>query len=74
MTKLGLPIGLHNIRKIIKDAGYCYGKAKRVLTSSDPNYKDKLKEITRILQNLPRLGNLWVTASVTGYRRLWSLD
>jgi transposase len=52
MAKLGLSIALHNIRKIIKDAGYCYRKAKKVLTSTDPNYKEKLKEITRILQNL----------------------
>lgn len=52
MAKLGLPIGRHNIRKIIKDAGYRYRKAKKVLTSTDPNYKDKLKEITRTLQNL----------------------
>src|SRR5580700_12252052 len=29
-----------------------YGKAKKVLTSTDPNYKDKLKKITSILQNL----------------------
>jgi transposase/transposase-like protein len=52
MAKLGLPIARHNIRKIIKDAGYRYRKAKKVLTSTDPNYKDKLKEITRTLQNL----------------------
>ena len=52
MTKLGLPISRHNIRKIIKDAGYRYRKAKKVLTSTDPHYKDKLNEITRILQNL----------------------
>jgi transposase/transposase-like protein len=52
MAKRGLPIARHNIRKIIKDAGYRYRKAKKVLTSTDPNYKDKLKEITRTLQHL----------------------
>jgi len=52
MAKQGLPISQHNIRKIIKDAGYRYRKAKKVLTSTDPNYKDKLKEITRTLQHL----------------------
>lgn len=52
MAKLGLPISRHNIRKIIKIAGYCYRKAKKVLTSTDPKYKDKLKEITRTLQCL----------------------
>ena len=52
MAKRGLPVSRHNIRKIIKDAGYHYRKAKKVLTSTDPHYKDKLKEITRTLQNL----------------------
>jgi transposase-like protein/transposase len=52
MAKRELPIAQSNIRKIIKNAGYCYRKAKKVLTSNDPNYKDKLKKITSILQNL----------------------
>jgi transposase/transposase-like protein len=52
MAKRGLPIASSNIRKIIKGAGYRYRKAKKVLTSNDPNYKDKLKKITSILQNL----------------------
>ena len=52
MARRGLSIARSNIRKIIKNAGYCYRKAKKVLTSTDPNYKDKLKKITSILQNL----------------------
>jgi len=52
MAKRGLPIASSNIRKIIKEAGYRYRKARKVLTSNDPNYKDKLKKITSILQNL----------------------
>jgi transposase len=52
MAKLGLPIARANIQKIIREAGYRYRKAKKVLTSTDPKYKDKLKEITRTLQNL----------------------
>ena len=44
MAKMGLSIARSNIRKIIKNAGYRYRKAKKVLTSTDPNYKDKLKE------------------------------
>jgi hypothetical protein len=52
MAKRGLPIARTNIRKIIKGAGYRYRKAKKVLTSNDPNYKDKLRNITSILQNL----------------------
>ena len=52
MATRGLSIARSNIRKIIKNAGYCYRKAKKVLTSTDPNYKDKLRNITGILQNL----------------------
>ncbi len=52
MARRGLSIARSNIRKIIKNAGYCYRKAKKVLTSTDPNYKDKLRNITGILQNL----------------------
>ncbi len=52
MSKNGLPISRDNIRKIIKDAGYHFRKAKKVLTSTDPNYMEKLREITKILANL----------------------
>lgn len=52
MAKQGLPIARNNIRKIIKDAGYRYRKAKKVLTSNDPKYEEKLKNITHILRNL----------------------
>jgi transposase len=52
MIKRGLPIGRYCISRIIKDAGYRYRKAKRVLTSTDPDYKRKLTAITRKLANL----------------------
>ena len=52
MAKQGLPIARINIQRIIREAGYHYRKAKKVLTSTDPRYKEKLKEITRTLQNL----------------------
>jgi len=52
MRQRGLPIARNNIRRIIKDAGYRYRKARRVLTSTDPNYEEKLKAITRTLQSL----------------------
>jgi transposase len=52
MSKQGRAIARNNISKIIRDAGYRYRKAKKVLTSSDPEYGEKLKEITRILSNL----------------------
>ena len=52
MKENGFEICRHNIRKIIKDAGYRYSKARKVLTSNDPEYKNKLKIITAILSNL----------------------
>jgi transposase len=48
----GLRISICNIRKIIRNAGYRFRKAKKVLTSNDPNYRQKLQAITDILQNL----------------------
>jgi hypothetical protein len=52
MRQRGLPIARSSIRKIIKDAGYRYRKARKVLTSTDPKYEEKLEEITRTLQSL----------------------
>lgn len=52
MFQNGLPISKDNIRKIIRNAGYHFRKAKKVLTSNDPNYREKLREITEILANL----------------------
>jgi transposase len=48
----GIQIAAINIRKIIRDAGYRYRKARKVLTSNDPKYREKLQAITSILQNL----------------------
>jgi len=52
MQRKGLPIGKNYILKIIKNAGYRFRSAKKVLTSTDPEYKEKLKQITAILSNL----------------------
>ncbi|KHE92458.1 MAG: IS630 family transposase [Candidatus Scalindua rubra] len=52
MREKGLPISKHNIRTIIKNDGYQFRKAKKVLTSTDPDYQEKLQEITKILANL----------------------
>ncbi|KAI9129890.1 IS630 family transposase (plasmid) [Acaryochloris sp. CCMEE 5410] len=52
MKKKGFKVSKDNIRKIIKNAGYSYRNAKKVLTSSDPAYKEKLKAIQDILSNL----------------------
>jgi transposase len=50
MAQRGLPIARNNIRVIIKDAGFRYRKAKKILTRTDPHYlRRKLKRITRIL-------------------------
>ena len=40
------------VSKIIKDAGFRFRKAKKVLTSNDPNYRRKLEAITAILSKL----------------------
>lgn len=37
---------------IIRKAGFRFRKARKVLTSNDPEYREKLKGITTILQNL----------------------
>ena len=52
MRKQGVTINKEGVRKIIKDAGYGFRKAKRVLTSTDPEYRQKLAAITEILSNL----------------------
>ena len=52
MCNSGLNIGNDCIRKIVKDAGFAYRKAKKVLTSTDPAYKERLETITGILSEL----------------------
>jgi hypothetical protein len=51
-TRYGHPIGMTTISEYINAEGYSFRKARRVLTSPDPEYREKLKEITRILSNL----------------------
>jgi transposase len=52
MAEEGYGLCKNNIRKIIKDAGYTMRKAKKVLTSNDPNYQSKLERIRYILSHL----------------------
>jgi hypothetical protein len=52
MAELDMPITQRYISRIIKDAGYRYRKARKVLTSTDPEYREKLKAITDILSKL----------------------
>ena len=47
-----LLIGKNTISKIIKKEGYRFRKAREVLTSNDPEYKQKLEKITNILRKL----------------------
>jgi transposase len=52
MAQKGFPISLANIRQIVRDAGYQFRKARKVLTSNDPDYREKLRYITGILSHL----------------------
>jgi transposase len=48
----GIDLSEHTIRAIIKDAGYRWRKARKVLTSNDPYYREKLMRMTAILSAL----------------------
>lgn len=48
----GYKVSQHTIRKVIRDAGYRWLKAKKVLTSNDPNYRKKLDKIHVVLGEL----------------------
>ena len=52
IAKSGIQVGRHSIRRIVKDAGYRWLKAREVLTSNDPEYRQKLSDIKKILGNL----------------------
>jgi len=52
MTQEDVALSKTGIRKIIKNEGYRFIKAKKVLTSTDPQYREKLEGITNILSNL----------------------
>jgi transposase-like protein len=52
LLKTGLGLGKHAIRTIIKNAGYRWLKARKVLTSHDPDYRAKLDKIQRVLGSL----------------------
>lgn len=52
MKESGQPACSHVIRRIVKDAGYRWRKARVVLTSADPKYTEKLDRIHSILSGL----------------------
>jgi len=47
-----MPVGRACVSKIIKNSGYTYRKARTVLTSNDPQYKEKIAIIKNILSSL----------------------
>jgi transposase len=51
-AQYGEPIGMSTISEYLNAERYDFKKARRVLTSPDPEYREKLKEITRILSGL----------------------
>jgi transposase len=51
-TQYGQHIGKSTISEYVIAEGYTFKKACRVLTSPDPNYRQKLQEITRVLSTL----------------------
>ena len=48
----GVRVSKHTIRKIVRNAGYSWKKARVALTSNDPNYRRKLDRIKKILSSL----------------------
>jgi transposase len=54
MARNGLPIGEEHIGAIIRNAGYRFLKARKVLTSNDPQYREKVDRIHQILSTLKR--------------------
>lgn len=52
LEQQGFPVGFKVLRQIIKDAGWKWRKAKIVLTSQDPAYREKLAVVQAILSNL----------------------
>lgn len=54
MKEKGFTICKGYIKKIIKNAGYQYKKAKITLTSNDPKYVEKVQFIKNILSNLTK--------------------
>ena len=52
LRQQGILISKDSIRRIIRNAGYRLRKAKRVLTSPDPEYREKVELVLNTLQNL----------------------
>ena len=48
----GISVGHETVRQVIKAGGYCWRSAKVVLTSTDPQYREKLAHVQSILSGL----------------------
>jgi transposase len=48
----GIKLGIVTLRRIIRATGFRWRKARKVLTSNDPHYREKVDRITSILANL----------------------
>jgi len=54
MARIGIPIAQKRVGAIIRNAGYRFMKAREVLTSNDPDYREKVDRIHQILSTLKR--------------------
>jgi len=52
MARIGMRIAKKRVGAIILNAGYHFMKAREVLASNDPNYREKVERIHRILSTL----------------------
>ena len=52
LAENGFPMSRQNIRWIIRKGGFRWRKAKKVLTSNDPEYRAKVDRITSILSSI----------------------
>ncbi len=52
LSQQGIHVSKNLVSKIVRGAGYTYRKAKTVLTSNDPEYRQKLDRIKSILSTL----------------------
>ena len=52
LEKKGIRVGKGVIRQITKEAGFRWRRARIVLTSNDPEYREKLQRVQDVLRNL----------------------
>lgn len=52
MCEYGVSLSESKISSVIKDTDYCWRRAKRVLTSPDPEYKEKVEQLLKTLEDL----------------------